>query len=105
LSANYQEESKQFILKRRVIMKLIEWEVTEDSYQEQINIPKEIRDLAMEEGISTQVKQKAAVEILNLNTGESYSGRLAITVTHQLYLSVEIQQMLQGSGRIRIRLL
>jgi hypothetical protein len=105
LSANYQEESKQFILKKRVVMKLIEWEVTEDSYQEQINIPKEIRDLALEEGISTQVKQKAAVEILNLNTGESYSGRLAITGTHQLYLPVEIQQMLQGSGRIRIRLL
>jgi hypothetical protein len=26
------------------------------------------------------------VEILNLNTGESYSGRLAITGTQQLYL-------------------
>ena len=86
-------------------MKLIEWEVTEDSYQEQINIPKEIRDLALEEGISTEVKQNAAVEILNLNTGESYTGRLAITGTHQLYLPVEIQKMLQGSGRIRIRLL
>ena len=86
-------------------MKLIEWEVTEDSYQEQINIPKEIRDLALEEGISTEVKQKTAVEILNLNTGESYSGRLAITGTNQLYLPVEIQKMLQGSGRIRIRLL
>ena len=86
-------------------MKLIEWEVTEDSYQEQIHIPKEIRDQALEEGISTEVKQKAAVEILNLNTGESYSGRLAITGTNQLYLPVEIQKMLQGSGRIRIRLL
>ena len=50
-------------------MKLIEWEVTEDSYQEQINIPKEIRELAREEGISTEIKQNAAVEILNLNTG------------------------------------
>ncbi len=86
-------------------MKLIEWEVGEDSYQEQINIPKEIRDLANEEGISTDVKQKTAVEILNLNTGESYSGRLAITGTYQLYLPVEIQKMLKGSGRIRIRLL
>ena len=86
-------------------MKLIEWEVTEDSYQEQINIPKEIRDQALEEGISTEVKQKAAVQILNLNTGESYSGRLAITGTHQFYLPVEIQKMLQGSGRIRIRIL
>ncbi len=86
-------------------MKLIEWEVSEDSYQEQINIPKEIRDLAQGEGIPTEVKQKTAVEILNLNTGESYSGRLAITGTQQLYLSVEIQEMLKGSGRIRIRLL
>ncbi len=86
-------------------MKLIEWEVTEDSYQEQINIPKEIRNLAREEGISTEVKQNAAIEILNLNTGESYTGRLAITGTHQLYLPVEIQKMLQGSGRIRLRLL
>jgi len=86
-------------------MKLIEWEVSEDSYQEQINIPEEIRDLAGEEGISTEIKQKTAVEILNLNTGESYSGRLAITGTHQLYLPVEIQKMLKGSGQIRIRLL
>ena len=86
-------------------MKLIEWEVAEDSYQEQINIPKGIRDLAQEEGISTQVKQKTAVELLNLNTGESYSGRLAITGTHQLYLPVEIQEMMKGSGRIRVRLL
>ena len=86
-------------------MKLIEWEVSEDSYQEQINIPKEIRDLAEDEGISTEVKENAAVEILNLNTGESYTGRLAITGTHQLYLPVEIQKMLEGSGRIRIRLL
>ena len=86
-------------------MKLIEWEVSEDSYQEQIIIPKEIRDLAGEEGISTEVKQKTSVEILNLNTGESYSGRLAITGTNQLYLPVEIQKMLKGSGQIRIRLL
>ena len=86
-------------------MKLIEWEVKEDDYQEQINIPKEIRDLAQEEGITTEVKQKTAVEILNLSTGESYSGRLAITGTNQLYLPVEIQKMLKGSGRIRIRVL
>ena len=86
-------------------MKLIEWEVSEDSYQEQIIIPKKIRDLAAKEGISTEVKQKTAVEILNLNTGESYSGRLAITGTNQLYLPVEIQKMLKGSGQIRIRLL
>ncbi|MBT7259509.1 MAG: hypothetical protein HN888_00145 [Desulfobacula sp.] len=86
-------------------MKLLEWEVSEDSYQEQINIPKKIQDLAKEEGISTEVKQKVVVEILNLNTGEAYSGRLAITGTQQLYLPVEIQKMLRGSGRIRIRLL
>jgi hypothetical protein len=86
-------------------MKLIEWEVTEDSYQEQINIPKEMRDLAKEEGISTEVKENVVVEILNLNTGEAYTGRLAITGTHQLYLPVEIQKMLKGSGRIRIRMI
>ncbi|WP_457553284.1 hypothetical protein [Desulfobacula sp.] len=56
------------MLKKGCAMKLIEWEVKEDDYQEQINIPKEIRDLAQEEGISTEVKQKTAVEILNLNT-------------------------------------
>jgi len=86
-------------------MKLMEWEVTEDSYQEQINIPKAIQDLAKGEGISTAVKENVAVEILNLNTGESYTGRLAITGTNQLYLPVEIQKMLKGSGRIRIRMI
>jgi len=56
----------------------------EDDYQEQIIIPKEQRDLAAKEGISTEEKQKVAVQILNLNTGESYTGRLAITGTHQI---------------------
>jgi len=86
-------------------MRLIEWEVEEDGYQEQINIPAEKRDLAAEEGIVTEVKQKVAVQLLNLTTGESYTGRLSITGTHQLYLPVEIQQMLKGAGRIRIRLI
>jgi len=53
------------------------WEVSEDGYEEQIIIPKEKRDLAAKEGISTEEKQKVAVQILNLTTGESYTGRLA----------------------------
>ena len=56
--------------------------MAEDGYEEQINIPKEQRDLAKAEGISTEVGQKVAVTILNLNTGESYTGRLAITGSH-----------------------
>jgi len=86
-------------------MQLIEWEVAEDGYEEQINIPKEQRDLAEEEGIGTEVGQKVAVKILNLNTGESYTGRLAITGSQQIYLPVEIQKMLKGSGKIRIQIL
>ncbi|OQY12291.1 MAG: hypothetical protein B6I30_05090 [Desulfobacteraceae bacterium 4572_187] len=86
-------------------MRLIEWEVAEDGYEEQIIIPKEQRDLAAEEGIGTENKQKLAVRILNLNTGESYTGRLAITGNHQIYLPTEIQKMLEGAGRIRIQLL
>ena len=35
-------------------MRLIEWEVSEDGYEEQINIPKEKRDLAAQEGINTE---------------------------------------------------
>ena len=79
--------------------------MSEDGYEEQIIIPKEQRELAAREGISTDEKQKVAVQILNLTTGESYTGRLAITGTHQVYLPVEIQQMLKGAGRIRIQLL
>jgi len=86
-------------------MRLIEWEVAEDGYEEQINIPKEQRDLAEAEGISTEVGQKVAVTILNLNTGESYNGRLAITGSQQIYLPVEIQQMLKSAGRARVRIL
>ncbi len=86
-------------------MQLIEWEVAEDGYEEQIIIPADIRTLAAEEGIATEVKQKAAVQILNLTTGESYTARLPITGTYQLYLPVEIQQMLKGAGRVRIRLI
>ena len=86
-------------------MKLIEWEVNEDTYQEQINIPEAQRKLAADQGISTENKQKVASRIQNLNTGEIYTARLAITGTHQLYLPTEIQKMLEGAGRIRIQLL
>ncbi len=48
---------------------------------------------------------KVAVRILNLNTGETYTGRLAITGNYQVYLPIEIQKMLEGAGRIRIQLL
>ena len=53
-------------------MKLIEWEVNQDSYQEQIVIPEAQRKLAESEGINTENKQKVAVRIQNLNTGELY---------------------------------
>jgi hypothetical protein len=86
-------------------MRLIEWEVNEDSYQEQILIPEAQRQLAAREGISTENKQTVAARIQNLTTGETYTSRLAITGNRQLYLPVEIQKMLQGAGRIRIQLL
>ncbi len=35
-------------------MRLIEWEVAEDGYEEQIVIPSEKRKLAAEEGINTE---------------------------------------------------
>jgi hypothetical protein len=41
----------------------------------------------------------------NLNTGEIYTARLAITGTHQLYLPTEIQNMLEVAGRIRLQLI
>ena len=68
-------------------------------------IPKEQRDLAAKEGISTENKQTVAVQIMNLKTGESYTSRLSITGTHHIYLPTEIQDMLKGSEKIRIRLL
>jgi len=86
-------------------MQLIEWEVSEDGYEEQINIPEAQRELAALEGIGTDVKQKVTVRIVNMTTGESYTGRLAITGTRQLYLPVEIQKMLHGARRIRIQLI
>ncbi len=72
------------------------WEVNEDGYEEQIIIPKEQRDLAAKEGINTENKQKVAVRILNLKTGESYTGRLAITGNHQTRLPLRGQASLQA---------
>ncbi len=86
-------------------MRLIEWEVSEDGYEEQIVIPKEKRDLAAQEGISTENEQKVTVQIMNLNTGESYIGRLAITGNRHIYISTEIQEMLKKAGKIRIQIL
>ena len=73
--------------------------------QEQINIPSEQRKMAEEEGISTDYKKKVAVQITNLTTGEMYTSRSPITGTNQIYVPVEIQQMLKDSGRIRIQIL
>ena len=86
-------------------MRLIEWEVKEDDYQEQINIPGEQRKMAEEEGISTEYKKRVAVQITNLTTGEMYTARSPITGTNQIYVPVEIQKMLKDSGRIRIQIL
>ena len=61
-------------------------EVSEDGYEEQILIPEEERDLAAKEGISTENKQKVTVQIMNLATGESYTGRLTITGNQQTRL-------------------
>ena len=83
--------------------------MAEDGYEEQIIMPKEKRELAAQEGITTENKQKVTVQIMNLRTGESYIGRLAITGTHQtrlplqgtsgqVYLPTEIQEMLKDSG-------
>ena len=85
-------------------MKLIEWEINQDDYQEQIAIPETQRKLAASQGINTENKQKVAARIQNLNTGEIYTARLAITGNHQLYLPIEIQKMLEDAGRIRIQL-
>ena len=79
--------------------------MAEDGYEEQIIIPKERRDLATEEGISTENKQKVTVQIMNLRTGESYIGRLAITGNRQIYVPTEIQDMLKDSGAVRIQIL
>ena len=86
-------------------MRLIEWEVAEDGYEEQIVIPKQKRELADKEGISTENGQKVTVQIVNLKTGESYTGRLSITGNQQIYLPTEIQEMLKESGKIRIQIL
>ena len=51
-------------------------------WQRPLRPPKEQRVLAAEEGIGTENKQKVAVRILNLNTEETYTGRLAITGNH-----------------------
>ena len=66
--------------------------MAEDGYEEQIIIPKEKRELAAEEGISTENKQKVTVQIMNLKTGESYIGRLAITGNHQIYLPIRLRR-------------
>ena len=92
------------------------WEVYEDGYEEQINIPKEKQDLAAQEGIKTENEQKVTIQILNLKTGEAYTGRLAITgnrqtrlplqgTSGQVYLPTEIQEMLKEAGKIRIQIL
>jgi len=75
-------------------------EVSEDGYEEQILIPKEERDLAAQEGISTENGQKVTVQILNLNSGESYTGRLSITGNQQTRLPAYSDETVQLFRRI-----
>ena len=86
-------------------MRLIEWEIPEDGYEEQNFIPVEIAKLAAEEGINTENKQKITVRITNMSSGETYTGRVPITGNRQIYLPVETQQMLKGSEKIRIQII
>ncbi|KPA09998.1 hypothetical protein MHK_009794 [Candidatus Magnetomorum sp. HK-1] len=65
---------------------------------------KKIREMAVEEGISTENKEKVVVRLTNMNTGEEYLNRLAITGKNEIYVPTEIQKMLEGSGNIRIRI-
>jgi hypothetical protein len=74
--------------------------VAEDGYEEQILIPKEERDLAAKEGISTENKQKVTVQITNLRTGESYLGRLSITGNQQTRLPAYSDETVQLFRRI-----
>ena len=86
-------------------MKHMEWQVSEDGYEEQITLSKEVMELAEQEGISTENGKKITVLITNLSSGEIYINRLAITGNRAIYVPVEIQKMLKGSGKIRIQLL
>ncbi len=52
-------------------------------------IPKDKRDLAAEEGISTENKENVTVQIMNLTTGESYLGRVPITGNRQTRLPLQ----------------
>ena len=71
----------------------------------QVSIPKKQRQMAKREGIGTEYKQKVAVRITNLKSGEAYTARLAITGTHQLSIPVEIQKMLKSAGKIRLQII
>ena len=86
-------------------MHTIEWEVAEESYREQIDIPGGKMDLSTGEGIETKGRQKVTVRITNLNSGESYTGRVHIMGTNQIRVPDEIQEMLKNSGKIRIQIL
>jgi len=85
-------------------MSLIEWEVEEDSYQEQIYIPQKQTDQAAAEGIVIENKAQVTIRITNMTTGEEYLSRLKITGNRQLYLPTEVQKLLQGSKTIRLRI-
>ena len=86
-------------------MQLIEWTVESDHYNEQINIPAEQADLAKAEGISTENKQRLAIQLTNLTTGEIYQGRLGVTGSRQIYLPVEVQKLMGAKGKIRVQIL
>ena len=86
-------------------MQLIEWTVESDKYNEQINIPSEQAELAEAEGISTENKQRLAIQLTNLTTGEIYQGRLGITGSRQIYLPVEVQKLMGEKGKIRVQIL
>lgn len=89
----------------KLIMALIEWEVSGSNYQEAINIPKAQQELAAEDGIDTANNSKVFVRVTNMTTGNEYSHRLDITGNRQLHLPEKTQAMFAGAEKIRLRIL
>ncbi len=79
-------------------MQLIEWEVAEDGYEEQINIPKDKRDIAEGEGISTEVGKKIAVTILILIIQGISHNRICIATENMFQYSPTYSIRTQNGG-------
>jgi len=72
---------------------------------EKLDIPEDLVRKGKAQGIIFKDGARVPVEITNKDSGERYTSRLAVTSNGELYIPVEIQNLIKNAESVRVSLL